>query len=491
MPFQEDLNTNVLEEWRVGDQIDIKDGYEAVFRKLVAYGSGKATVDAATLVFTGTGNGLLHDLDLGVDAPTETWTIDATSATNFTVTGTVSGAQLDATVGEPYTTSDVRGTATSGDIDTLTDSGATFETDGVAPGHRIVNKTQGEEVFVLVVSSETSLETTALASGSWNGDDYSINNPYTSLINFKIVAGGTAFVSGDDWVMDVTVGENSGASVDQWILDRWDPFADFKAGPAEKNGYLHWHGEGDGTEEIYTGIRLTETPASSIFNFVQRGFTGFSEASDWDAQPGSSDEIFTALREIDLRYWIVHNSRRYAMSVFVSGTYHSLYNGFFLAYGSPEEYPYPLCIVGNRDEEQSYTSTNGSFSSIVVTSNNHFVRDVAGLWLTGAAGETTTSAQKWPNSSQQGTPFQLWSQLQNHENGDHQLFPVVFTTGDINAGDPDLNLSTALGELEGIRNITGFTQSSEDVIAIAGTDHIVFENIFRIGVFDFWAMEMA
>ena len=48
-----------------------------------------------------TGNGTMSSVSL-LAAVAETWTITATSATNFTVTGSVSGAQAAATVGSAY-----------------------------------------------------------------------------------------------------------------------------------------------------------------------------------------------------------------------------------------------------------------------------------------------------------------------------------------------------------------------------------------------------
>ncbi len=488
MAFQEDLDTATLEEWRAGDQIGIKDGYEALFRKLVAYGSGKATIDVTTLVYTGTGNGLIHNIDLGVDSPTETWTLTLTSATAFTVSGSVSGAQLVGVVGAPYTTADVRGAATSGTITQITDSGATFITDLVAVGDRVVNVTQAEQVIVTEVVSETVLNCTTLASGSWNGDTYHVLKPNASLINFDIRAGGTAFINTDAWVMDVTEGDLASPSTDQWVLDRWDPFADFKAGATEKNGYVHWHGPGDGTEEIYCGIRLTETPASQIFDFVMRGFTGFSEGSDFDNQPGGSSEVYTAFWNFDIGYWFAFNSRRYVVSAVVSGTYHSLYSGFILAYASPEEYPYPLVIIGEDDTARAYNSTDANFRGIHKSNRNIQMRNLAGTWLDGLNSEIgTNNCQRWPNMSSQFSPLTFWSDNEDFDNFDKQLFPIVIIDGN---STPDINNRSTLGELQGCRVVTGFNNSSESVLAISGTDHIVFEDIFRQLREDFWALEM-
>ncbi len=412
MSFLEDINTNTLEAWRVGDQIQVKDAYDAVLRKLVEYGSGKPSVDNGTLVYTGTGDGLLANLDLPVDGPTETWDITATSATNFTVVGTVTGALTDATVDVAYS----------------------------------------------------------------NGG-----------LSFTIIDGATAFISGDDWTLDVTLGVNSGASVDQWIIDRWDPNT---LVPDDNAEYLHWHGEGDGTEAIYCGIRLVETPASQIWNWEMRSYTGFSAGQDFDQQTGQSAGYFTAMINVDFRFWMILNARRYAMGWEVNGTtYHSLYQGFFLAYGSPNEYPYPICVMGEKDDQEAWNSTATDFGGISATTDpsNFAVRDVSGVWLLGASNGSTTGVQKWPDANFASGTRTVWDEHENFEDGDHQLFPIVFITGTQN---PVL-AQTTLGEMEGVRIVTGFGNTPENVIAISGTDHIVFQDIFRAQREDFWTLEMS
>lgn len=65
-------------------------------------GHGRILLSGAP-VYVGTGNGTLTAISFNYNAEVaEVWTITATSATNFTVTGSVSGAQAAATVGTLY-----------------------------------------------------------------------------------------------------------------------------------------------------------------------------------------------------------------------------------------------------------------------------------------------------------------------------------------------------------------------------------------------------
>ncbi len=485
MPFLQLENTNTLEAWRAGDQVEVKDGYEALFRKLVEYGSGKPSVDDAALVYTGTGTGLLANLDLKVDGVTETWTLDATSATNFTVTGSVSGAQGDATVDRPYTSSDVSGTATSGSITSLTRTGETFIAKGVRVGDRVHNLTQAEEVFVISVDSETTLTMTTLASGSWNGDSYVVNLPHAALISFEIKNGGTNFISGDDWVIPVTLGVLS-ADADQWVIDRWDPFADHKSG-GDTTNYLHWHGEGDGTEAIYCGIRLEEDGPNVIWNFGMRCFTGYSASQDFENQPGTSPEYFTAFWNQDMPYWVMLNARRYIVEAQVSGSDHGLYQGFFLPYGSPQEYPYPICIHCEKDDPEAWNSGAAGFSAPFVSDFNGATRTVGGVWMLTGTNVSDTIIQKWPRATFQAKPQDLWDNAENFANGDYTLFPIVFRRGT----ETDVRNPETLGEFDGARMVTGFNNSSGTVITVGGTEHVVFQDIAKSERSDFWALEMS
>ena len=61
------------------------------------------TLAPSTPTFVGTGNGILGSVTVSQTlGQAETWTITATSVTNFTVTGFLSGSQPSATVGIPY-----------------------------------------------------------------------------------------------------------------------------------------------------------------------------------------------------------------------------------------------------------------------------------------------------------------------------------------------------------------------------------------------------
>lgn len=85
------------------------------------------TYTATTPVKTGTGNGTITAITVNqATAEAELWTLTATSATNFTVSGFVSGAQAAATVGTPYNNGIISFTITAGGTPFVASDNFTF-----------------------------------------------------------------------------------------------------------------------------------------------------------------------------------------------------------------------------------------------------------------------------------------------------------------------------------------------------------------------------
>ncbi len=425
MPF---LNANTSASvWRTGgvNQVVVQDGNRALYRTLVTYGAGKALIGAVTYV--GTGDGTIDDLDGGVDGPAETWTITFTDATNFTVSGSVSGAQAAGVVGTNYTTT---------------------------------------------------------------------GNAITSLLSFVITAGATPFVVADAWTIPVTLGTLSGQS-EQWVLDRWSPFTTAGAGinaiddaaSIGTSGALIWHGLGNGSEAFYQGIRITETPASQIWNFILRGYTGFSPTADWDTMPGVGPQVFTAQWNNDMEYWFVFNSRRYVGVWVVSTTMHMLYQGAILPFASPGEWPFPNAYFGEKDDEEAWNSTATQYAHGVHFPDeaNGYIRDVAGIWLTADNTTLDINFQEGIRGTINAANA-IWDNHENFDSGDHQLMPMTYVTS---RGTGTPLLSEAHGVADGCFQVTGFNNSPQTILSVGGTDHLVVNDIFQVEREDFWALRLA
>jgi hypothetical protein len=328
----------------------------------------------------------------------------------------------------------------------------------------------------------------AQTAGTVGVDYTTTGSDLTSLLSFVITAGGTAFINGD--VFTVAATTNTIAAADVWVLDAWNNFDLFTD---QVGGGLWWHGAGDGTQAIYCGIRLQDNAPSSIWNWVTRSATGYSGSQVWSIQPGVSPEYFTAFWDNDMLYWMIGSGRRYSVAAKVSTTYHAMYQGLFLPFGSPTEYPLPLCNLGEKDDEEAWNSVAPGFDVFCIPSSTvqiGGVRDVAGAWLDVSNSASAGEIQFWPAATFGYFVSSIWDNHENFNNGDHQLFPVVLITGPVSGTSVPLGANT-FGVLDGIRRVTGFGNSAETILTISAVDHVVFQNIARTTREHFWTMEMA
>jgi hypothetical protein len=120
-----------------------------------------------------------------------------------------------------------------------------------------------------------------------------------------------------------------------------------------------------GTDEIYVGIMEVRDTGSGSFNWAIAGFTGYGAGLDWDEQPGfshiSPDEIaaFTPLSNGGIECWFHVTPRHLKGICRIGSTYNNFYAGFINTFGTPAEYPYPLCIAGCSTKWNELFSSSG------------------------------------------------------------------------------------------------------------------------------------
>jgi hypothetical protein len=64
--------------------------------------------------------------------------------------------------------------------------------------------------------------------------------------------------------------------------------------------------------------------------------------------------------------------------------------------------------------------------------------------------------------------------------GQYALTPIVLT-----------DTVNVYGELDGVYQVSGFGNSSEDIVTAGGVDHLVVQDVYRNGVRDFVAVKLA
>jgi hypothetical protein len=377
-----------------------EDGHRRLFRIMRRFIVGAPEIN--TVSYTGTGNGVIGKIDTYPSSPVENWTITFTSATAFTVTGSVSGAQAGGTTGTDY------------------------------------------------------------------------NN---GKIAFRINVGGTAFVATDQFVITLVATTNAGTDI--WIEDRYNPHS----------SDLEWiaHGTGlGGSDAIYAGTRMSETPVSNLWHLEMRGFTGFDPGQGFTTQPGISPANYVALWNQTHPFWLAVNGRRWAFVARVSTTYHAGYLGFILPYTLPSEYPYPFLVGGETLNPVTWSSTSSLSHHVMFSNAAAQFRRVDGTWRD--LNTSTAAVTVWPTMSSAGSSGAgnaTMSVLETPSVGEYVLYPLVL----IDLANLNAPLSsTVLGEMDGVFAIPGFNNSSENVVTVSSVDYVVVQNIFRTSRDQFWAL---
>lgn len=261
-----------------------------------------------------------------------------------------------------------------------------------------------------------------------------------------------------------------------------------------------------GTDSIYVGLTTSDNAPADTFNLCLAGAQGFSAAAPWAAQVGKSRDQFVGAWDSAMPYWIVANGQRFVVVLKVSTTYHALYAGKILPYGTPTQYAYPLFIGGSSAANYRWSdtsiahrtfvdpgSTTGSMNSPGdSTSAQLCLPDGAwygfGNWYPSGGNESRPLSGHrfvWPyqaaNESNGASSRQR--EMRDNIDGGYSLLPLI-----LNASDPSRQV---FGELDGCFCVSGFGNAAENIITIGGVDYLVVQNIFRTNRWNYWALKLA
>ena len=245
-----------------------------------------------------------------------------------------------------------------------------------------------------------------------------------------------------------------------------------------------------GADEIWCSIYAGpySTPGD-YFNWQLRGSLGYELLSGVPTWYGASPSTIVHLWNDSIPYWFVANGRRFVVVAKVSTVYESLYGGLMLPYASPNQYPYPLFIGGSDYDGASaarWSSTDNAHRpfadpSRYNTNNNSgaFLRYPDGTWNVISNYTQPEDREIWPSRD---ASSDLTRVLGANPDGSYPLLPLVLM-----ADTPSNNI---FGELDGCFWLPGQDLAAEDVITIAGVDHLAVSSIFRTDWWNYWALRL-
>jgi len=343
------------------------------------------------------------------------------------------------------------------------------------------------EVITVTFTSSTAFGVVGSVSGSLGTGV--VGTPFTSTkANLTITAGGTAFVNGDVFTFSVTP---------PWTSKR-----------RVSGSEMIWQAPGNGgLDQILVGAKEFHNVGADYYNWRLGGFQAYDSGSPFNQQPGyvggasqATPSPVIPLWNSTIPFWFIANGRRVIVVAKISTVYTAMYLGLISPYISPGAFPYPLAVggtisfgasaepaEGSADTRWrwSYTGTEAQvfakplLSPLTTPSNSALrLRRPDGFW-TGFSGYF--AEQTYGKCAPYCLIDSSSSDVRPNLDGSYPIFPIVMA-------DVTPNV---YGELDGVFDVTGFSNSAENTVTIGGIKHLVVQNVFRNTKSDFFAVRLS
>lgn len=269
---------------------------------------------------------------------------------------------------------------------------------------------------------------------------------------------------------------------------QWESLQDNTATPyslntaPDNNGYLlhrFFKGKGlDGQDSIIVPMVLRQNVASNYYTLSaypartndRTKVVGqqFVSSNGYDTYPAC-----ISIWQTYMKYWFIANGRRFIIIAKVANRYVSMYCGLFLPSGTDTEYSYPLYIGGNHGTDTTpytYDATSNQ-RSFFNPQTNESTSPRSSAYLILPAGELACgdNYDGIVFSSNITHQFRTYPYNNNHYltktiDGQYLLLPI-----DIVQSHPVMQ---HLGWLDGVFYVSGFENSPENIVQVAGVDYI-------------------
>lgn len=483
--------------------------------------------------YSGVGDGDLTAYSGTATSVAETFTITATGATTFTVSGSVSGAMANATVGTPYTSAKVEFTITAGT--TPFSAGDTFAINtspkwsrlraaGCPDNARItanvadvLNLFDGDsQTFAQRVGARTCeidfemwrpSEVRQIAVATFSHTDRA---PTGFSLQYRDNVG-DAWVTAQTWA-GITWANSY--QLREFTLDtppgahKFWRFAVLgsngstvglvfttlqlreKVGAAytlEEHAEIAWSAPGlDGGRAIYVGAETYGRTADDVWNIGFTGFRAWSDLQSIKTQANATTPRYLSLVNSPIAFWFVANGQRVIIVTRAAGVYQTAYLGLGFPYEPPSLHPYPA-IIGASDDARTgrYDRTTADYRHPADPGRyglTAFYPD--GQWRNHAnrvafdnsqdsGRDSETGGLVWPSVFAGPNVDAPMTWVRDNMDGSRSLLPLVL----IHEEGP----RHYWGEFDGYFWTTGFGTAAEAIIRQAGFDHLVVNNIYRTG----------
>ncbi|MEX2524442.1 MAG: hypothetical protein WD750_05755 [Gammaproteobacteria bacterium] len=231
-------------------------------------------------------------------------------------------------------------------------------------------------------------------------------------------------------------------------------------------------------QNIIVGIKSYHDVGSDYYNWEFKGARIY-DGETYDNMVQDSNARYLPLWNDSIPYWLICNKQRIALVAKVSTVYMHLYLGYINPYAADFEYDYPLLIGGSSASSTARWSNTGLNAYWASGQGHGYLWTPDDTWR--QIGTSTDNVRIWPwMDANTGNQDSLRDTF-----GDYPLFPPVLMIPTSN------NVEGHLGELDGVRHITGFSLGTEDIVDTGTQDYLVAQNTLRNDIHDFMALELA
>jgi len=239
-----------------------------------------------------------------------------------------------------------------------------------------------------------------------------------------------------------------------------------------------------GLDEIYVGIRAYEVPASARYNFELYGSWGYVAGRSFNNMPMANGPLstlypFVHLWNDALPYWLSVNGRRIICAVKVGTVYQHFYLGFINPPATEAQYPYPLMVAGMSANNTFNYSSGTDVHSYWVNPGGGGVGNLA--MPGGGCGRITaiSSTDTIPSLKAYSPIHGKRGNIITCPDETYMLFPIYIVSDEF---------LEVYGQIDGIFQISGYNNASENTLTIGGVEYTVLQDLSRTGYTSFCAM---
>lgn len=255
-----------------------------------------------------------------------------------------------------------------------------------------------------------------------------------------------------------------------------------------------------GGDQIFAGIQAYVDTPNDTYCLDISGSHGFNASSNFASQIGQCPKSYVSCWNSSMPYWIVGNGQRIICVFKVSTTYHALYLGKILPYGTPSQYGYPFYVGGESFAPLRWSDSSFGFRQFIDPGATSMSMNTGcylcypdGSWQffgnfygSGSENQNTSNERViWPyaGGALVATQYLRLREMRENIDGSYTLLPII-----LHASQPSRQV---FGELDGCHYVSGFGNAAENIITISGQDYLVVQNIFRTARHNYWALKLA